>query len=117
MLDLMHTQATPQVYLIAVVRLDQLLQGGCVDAELQLSRTAIAQAISLPWRKGLSDRHRGQLKGLVHHAQAHVIRGYSHPCQVQVQLLTVLDGQQDRQIMTAESCVPAIAKPCLSAAV
>lgn len=106
MLDLTHKQATPHAYLIAIVRLDQLLQWGCVDAVLQLSWAAIAQAVSLPWRKGLSDRHRGQLEGPVHHAQAHEIGGYSHPGQVQVQLLAVLDGQQDGQVMTAESCVP-----------
>lgn len=108
--DSICTNATSWAHLIAIVRLDQLLQRSCVDAVLQFSRAAIAQAVSLPWRKGLSDRHRGQLEGPVHHAQAHVIGGYSHPCQVQVQLLAVLDGQQDGQVVTAESCVPTKAR-------
>ena len=76
MLDLMtgkHIILQTRGYLIAIVRLDQLLQWSCVNAVQQLSGATIAQAVSLPWRVRVADGHRGQLEGLVHHGQAHVI--------------------------------------------
>lgn len=84
-----------RLYLVAIVRLDHLLQWSCVDGVPQLGWATIAQAISLPWRVGLANGDRGQLKGAVHGGKAHVMGGYGDPCQLEVQLLAVLDSQQD----------------------
>ncbi len=95
------------LHLIAIIELDELLQRCCVNGVWQLSRAAIAQAISLPWGAALANGHRGQPKGLVHEGEAHMGGRYCHSCEVQVQLLAVLNGQQNRQVMTPKRRVPA----------